>query len=998
MGTQSFLELVLPFEGFKIIALAQPLESGGVWFKEKKYNTAKEAARAAVAFDGRGETVYFAVNSFGDFYFDAEKNKDRIRTQENVVSCRSLFDDFDVAPEKNEIARAKGKPPVAYDTRKEAMADVVKLATALRLTPTIVSSGGGFHVYFHLDADVDPNTWMELAALKRDISVHLGILSDRAVDMDSARILRPVGTHNRKTEVARPVELLKTGKTYTLETVRERLQGYIREHNVVPAPTTGPKTKNANPFAAALGDHAPSDANVVAEHCAAIRAFRDTKGNIPEPHWHRAIGVVKFCIDGEAAIHEWSSGYSGYSPIETQDKIDEWTVGPTSCVEMDRHVGCMAACPMASKCKFPIQLGATVDAPSVEEETITEDQADAAAHSPTATQNAIVIEGQSIPYWPSNGYRWNGSVLSRSVIDDEGVVHWRPFARSFIYPVTRIRDSEGTWVVHWRAKEKNGRWREFFMPTSELASTEMMAKTFASHEVFLMRTKNARNDMAEFAEGLIETLQAWRVETKTYSQFGWTPDRKGFVMGTKMLTEDGEQEVLCDDTIPADIAADFGTSGTVEEWIANIDKLYNRPGAEPFQFALCHSMGSTLVELMGSSNWHGLPLAFTGHGSTGKSTACKIACGFYGRHEHMERQTGEQGSTLNAVIKRMNMMGSVPMLLDEFSGRTPDELTRMAYALANGRDKERLGSNGRFATVGGQWFKNSFITSNDSLHESISKLPAGYRVEATQLRFFEVQLPEDYRRTVFPDITQEFIEHHMDSVYGTAFRPYIRFIIKNMDWVRRQMVAARSKFNPKSDDDNKERFYRDAIVTALVAGKIAEKLGLISFDLKSMKKWAMDQTTKMRDSRKESNTDISEHLSLFIATLPGRLIITGKLNDARSKTKEPPLELLRAPAVGRVCTEDRKVYITVKAISDWCKEFGVAPSALREEMDRANYLIYAADGNVSHRVYLGAGTTVPSGQSRCYEIKYDKLFDGKSLAIVQTDTGISTELAAGGAQ
>ena len=103
--------------------------------------------------------------------------------------------------------------------------------------------------------------------------------------------------------------------------------------------------------------------------------------------------------------------------------------------------------------------------------------------------------------------------------------------------------------------------------------------------------------------------------------------------------------------------------------------------------------------------------------------------------------------------------------------------------------------------------------------ESIAKLPAGYKVEATQLRFFEVSLPQDYRTAVFPDITQEFVENHMDNVYGEACLPYIRFVIKHRDWVRRQLVAARTKFNPKSDDDNKERFYRDTIVTALVAGK-----------------------------------------------------------------------------------------------------------------------------------------------------------------------------------
>ena len=530
------------------------------------------------------------------------------------------------------------------------------------------------------------------------------------------------------------------------------------------------------------------------------------------------------------------------------------------------------------------------------------------------------------------------------------------------------------------------------MPTSELASTDLMAKTLAAHEVFLVRAQKARNDMAEFAEGLIETLQAWRIETKTYSQFGWTDDRKGFVMGTKMIKLKDEEDVLCDPDMPGDIAMDFGTSGTIDDWIGNIDTLYNRPGAEPFQFALCHSMGSALVELMGSSNWHGLPLAFTGHGGTGKSTAAKIACGFYGNPEFMERQTGEQGSTLNAAIKRIAIMGSLPMLLDEFSGRQPDELTRTGYALANGRDKERLGSNGKFATVGGQWFKNSFITSNDSLHESISKLPAGYRVEATQLRFFEVQLPENFRTETFPDITQSFIENHMDNVYGEACRPFIRFIIKNHDWVRRQITAARGKFNPESNEDNKERFYRDTIVTALVAGKIAEKLGLIMFDLKGMKKWAITEVERMRESRKETNTDIGEHIAQFISTLPGRLIITKHFNDARAKNKETPMEILRAPAVGRVCIDDKKVYITAKTVNDWCKDHGVAPTTMKEELDKGGYIIYAADGSPSIKCYIGSGSTVPSGQARCYEFKYSKLFgDSAPLHLVKTEDGVETE-------
>ena len=207
MGTQHFLDLILPDEGGKIIALATPTKNGGVWFKYKRYNSTEDAATAATAFDDEGETVYFAVNSFNGWYLDEVKGKKRIRTQENVHSCRSLFDDFDVGSDD----------PKKYTTRKEALADIIRLATVLKLTPTITSSGGGYHCYFSLDQDVDKKTWEELSTLKRNVTTHLGIKADRAVDMDSARILRPVGTHNRKKNPPVEVQLVKLGKQYPLK-------------------------------------------------------------------------------------------------------------------------------------------------------------------------------------------------------------------------------------------------------------------------------------------------------------------------------------------------------------------------------------------------------------------------------------------------------------------------------------------------------------------------------------------------------------------------------------------------------------------------------------------------------------------------------------------------------------------------------------------------------------------------------------------------------------
>ena len=72
----------------------------------------------------------------------------------------------------------------------------------------------------------------------------------------------------------------------------------------------------------------------------------------------------------------------------------------------------------------------------------------------------------------------------RAYTDDDGAISWKPFCKSFVYPINRIKDSEGTWVIHWRAKRKNGSWSEFFMPTSELASPAEMSETFQATKYF----------------------------------------------------------------------------------------------------------------------------------------------------------------------------------------------------------------------------------------------------------------------------------------------------------------------------------------------------------------------------------------------------------------------------------------------------------------------------------------------------------------------------------
>jgi hypothetical protein len=90
-----------------------------------------------------------------------------------------------------------------------------------------------------------------------------------------------------------------------------------------------------------------------------LREFREEHGVISEPHWNNCAGVLAFCEDGDALMHEISQGDQRYSFEETQGKLDRQRgFGPTTCAKFhgDNPSPC-EECPHWGKITSPIVLG-----------------------------------------------------------------------------------------------------------------------------------------------------------------------------------------------------------------------------------------------------------------------------------------------------------------------------------------------------------------------------------------------------------------------------------------------------------------------------------------------------------------------------------------------------------------------------------------------------------------------------------------------------------------
>ena len=324
-----FLRAILPTTGRYCAAV---FRTGSDHPSHRFFATVDELAEFALKQDRAGNTVYHACASFS-----AESRK-----REHVHAIRSLYLDLDAGP---------GKP---YSDPVVAAKAVESFCRTLALpTPVPVGSGRGLHVYWPLTHDLTLSQWAPYAeGLKQLCAMH-GLHADAVVTTDAARILRPVGTHNRK-DPAHPLPVVCPGLPgpYPLE----------RFAILLARPTAPPRAAPVSGLNAAIANvyqNEPAKAEQVAASCAQLAAMRDTGGQIPEPEWKACLGVLAFCTDGEFYAHEWSQGDPRYNEAQTQEKFEarRQQTGPTTCAHFWGLNGKCNGCPHREQVASPTQLG-----------------------------------------------------------------------------------------------------------------------------------------------------------------------------------------------------------------------------------------------------------------------------------------------------------------------------------------------------------------------------------------------------------------------------------------------------------------------------------------------------------------------------------------------------------------------------------------------------------------------------------------------------------------
>jgi hypothetical protein len=314
MDTEAFFEAFLPTQGTLILAFKKTSMTHVSFQTDQK---AKMAERT-LELDAEGYTTYIALASFSSSQ----------RKQKFARYARCLWIDVDVGKDNDKNC---------YECKGDARQAIVGLVKKIGLpTPTIVDSGNGYHVYFVFDTDIPINQWQHLSNQLKAALKKAGFKQDPVVTTDSARLLRPIGTHNYGKKKSMRVRMAHIGQATSPQEIGDILNDYL---DVGDSEIDFSKFQPSGLFDSTLdlqiNDYPPSSAPLIAENCLAIKEIANNPEGATEPAWRGMIGIVKHCIEGIELVHEWSKGHPDYNCTETEEKYRNWDAPPTTCEYFD---------------------------------------------------------------------------------------------------------------------------------------------------------------------------------------------------------------------------------------------------------------------------------------------------------------------------------------------------------------------------------------------------------------------------------------------------------------------------------------------------------------------------------------------------------------------------------------------------------------------------------------------------------------------------------------
>lgn len=988
----NFLQHIIPSGGNYVLLT---ISSDGGRPKQHIYNDFQSMGNAAHAFNQQPDLdVYYAMANYTQGWHKSHPGgRNELRTASNAKSLKAIYFDIDVDPTDGN----------KYSSKDEAYAALVQYVHNEQLpAPLIVESANGFHGYWVLDQPIATAEWMPYATGVKEHMLRAGVKIDPAVTADPARVLRPIGTHNKKNGGAFPVNVV--GPVPPVSPV-STFQKYWTD-----TPTsTKPQAPTPNKHLAGLysglvtpvGADDPNyrslimanmpEAEDIVKGCAQLQV----SGSMTEPHWFGMMAIMAKAKGGREMAHYLSSLDPRYNSADTDEKFTTAVHNdhkPTLCTTFDRlNPGGCEGCPnRISGTKTPLYQRTDVEQHEQIEQAVEREIVPGfisqVLNGPDMWMWGVKISG------PEHGIYGRSEEINSKTKDTE--VSWDLISDRVILPIYKVNpvfnptDTKGNHSrLFWREIKPTGEVRDLELSTSTLVNKQAFETWLLDEGVRVPPHQQDR--MREFMRSVWSGAVDHVPDITEIDRMGWTkekdqinvdgsviPGRAGFALGEQVFWANAAPTVL---QPSQDIVADtrtYGFCGTLAGWQEALHIIHNKDQVWA-QAIVSGVLGSVMVEHMAARD--GLPMIYVYSKGSGyaKSTAMKHAMGAWGSPAGQLVTGGSPEARINAMVRA----NSMPTLHDEMTLIHLKGMEHLLMSQSQGVEKDRMANTGGMSKFSRrQWHSLAFGNGNYSFADSIAAQTTN---EGPLLaRLIEVNL--DHLPNYQTDVSIKTVFEKSEANHGVAGRIMVQHILDNLPACKAKLSEYHAEITKHYGGSSLERMWMAALAIIKFGCEVGRQIGIHPFTWDDVgaecERWIKDMRTHLGKSEEKEASSFGE---LIQHVYPG-IIISNWWGPARDNVRcSATLVNEHSKPLARWDKEAAEITIPSSVLRRFAQDNGFEFNKSLDAWEASGRLVRKG---VSARITSHApAIKAPVPPERCYVFKLDD-------SDIDTDTELPEEV------
>lgn len=923
MQPLDFLAAVLPSSGLYCAAEFTTPKKEHVFV-----NTLDELLAAANNLSARKVDAYFALASF---------KEDGSREASNAKHMKALFMDIDLV--------YKGK--VVYETKDDALAAYNKFMEQAGIAelglPFMLSSGGGFHIYWPFDEEVSIDQWKPVAENFKRLCKQEGLEIDWGCTADAARVLRVPGTFNYKQEKERPVEILQEGGVFSLfqldSFIKSKLKAPTYEATVLNLP--GKKPKAASSSVKMLTDNFETSFKLIVEKtkagtgCGQLAHYiENASDDGMEPLWRGLLSIAQKCKDGgKAAV--WLSEMHPYDPDRMAQKLRE-IKGPYPCLKFDsENPGICTGCPHFGKITNPLALGREIatETKAKEIEIPASQQAENAEPTPT-----ITIQRPPAPRGFSYGK--NGAIFKEGKTEDadgnEVVKHTMvlPFS---LFAVNILR-LENEHIVHMLALRPEGV-TEVMLPQKAVVSSVETVKCLAEQNIIASYGQGNDKNLFDYVRACVEEASVSKRAVIVPDHYGWQPDNT-FVFNERIYRP-GLEPLHIPMRGLVNINNACQPTGSLENW----QRIINMLTAKKLYEVLALSLVGFGAPLMRFTGYDGITfhLGSTESG-TGKTLTLELAGSVWG---HPSKYRISKSTSDVAMKQRTGMLFSLPLIADEITAKNRNDfewVPAFIFDLSEGMGKERMESGANKERENKTyWNTMALLSSNTHVMDYLT----GARKHSS-----EGEIRRVLELTLSKVITWD--AHELETLrllklsYGIAGHIYAQYLVDHAEEIPLFISQIETKIKAEFNLVDDERYWT-AGCTCLVAGALlATRAGIVKFPMEGVIGVLKGMVANAKGMIKDNVRTAEDVLNAYTREYYGKMVVVKALDGALAASigEEGVIDqsITRSEIFGRVehgvTPGHVDYYIEEQLLKKYCSSMSFGYSDFKKQMEGMYNITY----------------------------------------------------------